>query len=170
MIFDQRKMPIVDLSNSTLVEKACGRLASSFCVTNGVRSLMDLNASENTKLVGVRINKRQQIFFVSKPIWQAPRSNMQRCFAGPLQFSPQPSGSSQNAILCLDALFFRPADGFLLVLPTTVSLAIFFQTGGFFCPDNRPLFPSLRCSEAVMHKFVWSKNCFSLFFDSANHL
>ena len=71
MIFDQRKMPFVDLSNSTLVEKACGRLASSFCVTNGVRSLMNLNASENTKLVGVRINKRQQIFFVSKPIWQA---------------------------------------------------------------------------------------------------
>ena len=110
--------------------KSLWQTCEFFCVANGVRSLMDHNASEKTKLVGVRINKRQQIFFVSKPIWQAPRSNMQRCFAGPLQFSPQPLGSSQNAILCLDALFFRLADGFLLVLPTTVSLAIFFQTGG----------------------------------------
>ena len=41
-----------------LVEEACGQLASFSCVTNTMRLLMNRNASENTKLVGVLI-KRQ---------------------------------------------------------------------------------------------------------------
>ena len=122
--------------------------------------MIDRNASENTKLVGARINKRQQIFFVSKPIWQAPRSNMQRCWRVLDNFHLNHEVLLKTPFRVWTLYFFRPADGFLLVLPTTVSLAIFFQTGGLFCSDNRPLFPSLRCSEGDMHNCVLSKNCY----------
>ena len=78
MIFDQRKMPFeYTSSNSMLVERACGQLAGFSCITNTMRTLMNRNASENTKPVGVHI-KRQQIPFVSEPFWQSPLSSMQR--------------------------------------------------------------------------------------------
>ena len=148
MTFDQRKMPFVDpSSNLMLVEKACGQLASFSCVTNTMRPLMNRNASETTKLVGVLIMRQQ----TNKSIWQSPRSNMQRSLQVLDNFHLNHKVRLKKPISCVRALCFRSGGDFLLVLPTIVSLPISFQTRGFFCSENRPLFPPFQCSEADRH-------------------
>ena len=133
----ENALNFVELSNSTLVEKTSERLASSSCVKNGMRSLIDRNAPENTKLVGVHINKRQQIFFVSKPIWQAPRSNMQRCLRV-LDNSHLNHEVLLKTPFCVWTLYF--------FAPQTVFF-LFFQ----------PLSPLLACvTIAITHRFFQS--------------
>ena len=128
MIFDKRKMPFVYLSsNSILVENACGQLASFSCATNTMRTLMNRNASENTKLFGVLI-KRQQTSFGSKPIWQSPLSSMQRGFQVLDNLYLNHKVRLKNPYLCLGALCFCSGGGFLLVLPNTVSLPTFLES------------------------------------------
>ena len=73
MTFYQREMPFVDLtpSNSILDEKACGELTSFPCVIETMRSYTDRDASENTEIVGLRI-QRQDILLLCKPWAHAP--------------------------------------------------------------------------------------------------
>ena len=73
MTFYQREMPFVDLtpSNSILDEKACGEFTSFPCVIETMRSYTDRDASENTEIVGLRI-QRQDILLLCKPWAHAP--------------------------------------------------------------------------------------------------
>ena len=149
-------------SNSMLVEEACGQLASFSCVTNTMRLLMNRNASENTKLVGVLI-KRQQTPFVSKPIWQSPRSNMQRSLQVLDNFHlnqkvrvKNPFRSWALYVFALEAVFF-----------------LFFQQQSRFRHSFKPGASFLKIGHCFLRfnvpKLIGMAVSHSLF-DSANHL
>ena len=161
MVSDQRKMTFVDpnLSNSMTAEKACSELTSLPCVELTMRSSINSNASKNTKFVGVI--QRQQILFVSKPIGQTPRSNMQRSLRVLENVFSRSWGYPRKTISSLGDLCFHPPSVFLVALPTIVSLPTFGQTKGSCGFYNRPSYPSSRCFEADRHNCVWGRNNFS---------
>ena len=170
MILDQRKMPFVcPSSNSMLVEKACGQFASFSFVTNTMRPLMNRNAYENTKHVGVLI-KRQQTPFVSKPIWQSPRSNMQSSLQVLDNFHLNHKVRLKNPfrvwtlyVFALEAvffLFFQPQSRFRHSFKPGASFVL--KIGHCFLRYNVPKLIGIAVfdHETVSHSF----------FDSANHL
>ena len=170
MIFNQRKMTFVyPSSNSMLVEKACGQLASFSCVRNSMHPLMNRNASENTKLVGVLI-KRQQTPFVWKPIWQSPRSNMQRSLQVLDNFHLNQKVRLKNPFLSWALYVFALEAVFFLFSQQQSRSRHSFKPGSSFVLKIGHCFlrfnvPKLRGIAVFDHKTVSHS-----LFDSANHL
>ena len=152
------KCPLLSrpLGIQLLLKKLAVSSRVCLCVTNTMCSLIDRNASENTEIFVVRI-QRQHSLPVSNRIGQTPRSDAKWCLrvlAGPWWFSPLPWGALRAAILCYGDLCFRPGDGFVLVLPSIASLPPVVRTRGFLGFYNKPSRPPSRSFKADSHSYV----------------
>ena len=131
--------------------------------------MIDRNASENTKLVGARINKDQQIFFVSKPIWQAPRPDMQRCWRVLDNFHLNIKVLLKAPFRVWTLYFFALQTVFFLFFQPLSRLLYSFKPGASFVLIIGHCFLRFDVPKVICITVFDQKTVSHSFFDSVNH-
>ena len=109
------------------------------------------------------VSSTNKLFFVSKQIWQPPRSI---CNLPVHNFYLNHEVLLKNPFSWLGALCFPSGDTFLLVHPTSLLLLTFCQTRGFFCSEK--YFLCFHVPKLIGINCFWPQINFSPFF-SANY-
>ena len=131
--------------------------------------LMNCNASENTKLVGVLI-KRQQTPFVSKPIWQSPRSNMQRSLQVLDNFHLNQKVRLKNPFRSWALYVFTLEAVFFLFFQQQSRFRHSFKPGSSFVLKIGHCFLRFNVPKLIGIAVFDHKTVSHSLFDSANHL